>query len=240
MTTITATTPVLDDVLVLGLQIVFCGTAVGRTSARLGSYYAGPGNKFWATLHATGLTPRQLQPDEFRDLPRYRIGLTDVCKQVSGNDRDLNATDFDPDGFWRRLNHYSPQIIAFNGKQAAKAAMHLTTVDYGLQSALVHGIAVYVLPSTSAAARGYWSITPWHELAAHAKLSCATPAPARRPQQAGVPGVCQHDEPHLGRTETRTGPAHAGARSVSMRGRRCGGRFDDRPRNQRGRPPRDG
>lgn len=49
--------------------------------------------------------------------------------------------------------------------------MHLTTVDYGLQRALVDGIAVYVLPSTSAAARGYWSIAPWHDLAAHAERS---------------------------------------------------------------------
>ena len=30
-----------------------------------------------------------MRPSEFRDLPRYGIGLTDVCKHASGNDSDL-------------------------------------------------------------------------------------------------------------------------------------------------------
>lgn len=69
MTTTINASPVLDDVLLAGLDIVICGTAAGHTSARTGRDYAGPGNQFWAALHVTGLTPRQLRPTEFRELP---------------------------------------------------------------------------------------------------------------------------------------------------------------------------
>jgi G:T/U-mismatch repair DNA glycosylase len=41
----------LDDLLRIGLRLVICGTAAGERSAKLGAYYAGPGNKFWRTLH---------------------------------------------------------------------------------------------------------------------------------------------------------------------------------------------
>lgn len=37
---------VLDDVICEKLKVVFCGTAVGNRSAKLGAYYAGRGNKF--------------------------------------------------------------------------------------------------------------------------------------------------------------------------------------------------
>ena len=48
---------VLPDVLVPGLAVVFCGSAVGAASARRRAYYAGPGNAFWRTLSEVGLTP---------------------------------------------------------------------------------------------------------------------------------------------------------------------------------------
>ena len=48
---------VIPDLIRPGLRIVFCGTALGAASARAGAYYAGPGNKFWPTLHEVGLTP---------------------------------------------------------------------------------------------------------------------------------------------------------------------------------------
>ena len=165
MTVVTTTATVLDDVLVDGLDIVFCGTAAGHTSARAKQYYAGPGNQFWTTLHVIGLTPRQLRPSEFRELLGYGIGLTDVCKHASGNDDDLERTDFDVDGFWRRIDDHRPRIVAFNGKQAAKSALRLQTVAYGPQGTTAGGVAVFVLPSTSGAARGHWDIAYWHDLA---------------------------------------------------------------------------
>jgi G:T/U-mismatch repair DNA glycosylase len=52
--------PVLPDSLGPNLRVVFCGTAVGKTSASVGHYYAGPGNEFWGTLHEVGLITEPL------------------------------------------------------------------------------------------------------------------------------------------------------------------------------------
>ena len=77
---------VLPDILSPGFDIVFCGTAVSNVSAQRGAYYAGPGNMSWPTLHAVGLTPRRLQPEEFREVLSFGLGLTDLVKAVLGVD----------------------------------------------------------------------------------------------------------------------------------------------------------
>ena len=58
----------------------------------------------------------------------------------------------------------SPTHLAFNGKSAARAALG-RKVDYGPQPERIGGATVWVLPSTSGAARGFWDIEPWRELA---------------------------------------------------------------------------
>ena len=65
-------TPIVEDVIEPGLAVVFCGTALGAASARRRAYYAGPGNKFWPTLAAVGLTPRRLEPEEYPRVTRVR------------------------------------------------------------------------------------------------------------------------------------------------------------------------
>ena len=155
----------LPDVLEPGLRIVFCGTAAGTVSARAGAYYAGPGNQFWPTLHQIGLTPRQLRPSEYPDLPRYGIGLTDVCKAKAGPDRGLGSGGFDVPRLIVLLEQHRPHAIAFNGKRAAQIVLG-RNVDYGPQHERIAGARVFVLPSTSGAARGFWDVRHWQELAA--------------------------------------------------------------------------
>ena len=89
--------PILPDVLGPGLRIVFCGSAAGAASARAGAYYAGPGNRFWPTLHRVGLTPHLLAPAAFRTVLDHGIGLTDLCKTESGADAGLSRRADDAD-----------------------------------------------------------------------------------------------------------------------------------------------
>jgi Uracil DNA glycosylase superfamily len=76
----------LPDQLQSHLRLVFVGTAASRRSTDLGHYYAGPGNRFWRTLHEVGITPRRYEPHEFPTLLSLGIGFTDVCKLGSGMD----------------------------------------------------------------------------------------------------------------------------------------------------------
>jgi TDG/mug DNA glycosylase family protein len=84
---------------------------------------------------------------------------------ASGNDSDIERDDYDSDDFWDRISLYRPAMVAFNGKQAAKVALQQVTVNYGLQDMLENRPRTFVLPSTSGAARGYWDISHWQELA---------------------------------------------------------------------------
>lgn len=158
---------ILPDVLRPGLGIVFCGTQAGRVSALRRAYYAGPGNKFWTTLHAIGLVPRLLRPEDYLELPEYRLGLTDVAKATSGPDAALIPAHFDVAGLMDRVVAAAPAFVAFNGKRAAQAVLGLAgpLLTYGRQKVKLGESGVFVLPSTSGAASGFWSIEPWRELA---------------------------------------------------------------------------
>jgi double-stranded uracil-DNA glycosylase len=156
---------ILQDLLRPGLRLVFCGTAPSTRSAAVGAYYAGPGNKFWRTLHAVGLTPRLLTPGEWRALDALDIGFTDLVKRHSGMDKDLPPDSFDAARVRASIEKHQPNALAFNGKAAAKAFFGLGAIEYGLQDGPIGRTAVWVLPSTSGAASGAWSIDPWQALA---------------------------------------------------------------------------
>ncbi len=155
---------VLPDVLACGLDIVFCGTAAGRESARRKAYYAGPGNRFWVTLCRVGLTPRELAPEEYAGVVSFGLGLTDLAKTMVGTDRELVACDFDIEEFARKIREVSPRIVAFTSKRAAQSFLG-RKVHYGVLPEKIGNTVLFVLPSPSGAARRYWDEGPWQQLA---------------------------------------------------------------------------
>lgn len=154
----------LPDLLKVNLDIVFCGTAAGKKSAELQEYYAGSGNKFWRILYQVGLTERQLNPVEYRELFWARIGLTDLVKGKSGMDITLKSSDFGNNEFLEKIKKYKPRILCFNGKKAAKEFLK-RDVEYGTQSDKIAETIIFVAPSTSGAANGFWDKAYWEELA---------------------------------------------------------------------------
>ena len=159
--------PVLPDLLMPGLLVVFCGTAAGTQSARRGHYYAGPGNKFWRMLHETGLTPRRLVPRKASELPALGIGLTDLAKHTSGPDASLRPEHLDLAAAVARLRVARPRILAFNGVKAARLWLGQPTGPVRLGAMPdPHRVAdqLVALPSTSGAAGGTWDEKPWHQL----------------------------------------------------------------------------
>ena len=156
---------ILPDVLAPGLRVVFCGTAAGEVAARVGAPYAGPGNRFWWVLRDVGLTPRVLEPLEFRTLVEYGIGLTDVAKHAVGGDAVLKRADFDAAAVIEKMERFKPGVLAFVGKRAAREVLRRNPRGYGEQDVTIDETRVWVVPSTSGAARGFWDIAPWRALA---------------------------------------------------------------------------
>ena len=66
--------------------MVFCGTAPSPASFKARAYYANPGNAFWPTLSAVGLTPERFSPDRYPELLTLGLGLTDLNKTEYGSD----------------------------------------------------------------------------------------------------------------------------------------------------------
>ena len=154
---------VLPDLLAKDLRIVVCGSAAGEKSAAVGHYYAGPGNRFWETLHTIGLTPRQLAPSEWETLLEYRIGLTDLVKDQSGPDRGIKFAGGKE--LRRKIREFAPGMLVFNGKQAAKEYLDMPTVVYGLLPHSIGTTKLFVCPSTSAAAKSSWDPRWWDMMA---------------------------------------------------------------------------
>src|SRR5690349_21850453 len=69
----------LPDVIAPGLRLLFCGINPSLLSAERGHHFARPGNRFWPALHAAGITPRRLSPDEDGILPALGVGITNLA-----------------------------------------------------------------------------------------------------------------------------------------------------------------
>jgi TDG/mug DNA glycosylase family protein len=161
---------VLDDVLQENLKIVFCGSAVGKQSAAKQAYYAGPGNQFWPVLARMGLTPHLFSPVEYRDVLKFGIGLTDINQIEFGADRALSKASFDGSALKERIQKYKPRALAFNGKKSAQMYFERRNVSYGLQDQTIGETLVFILPSTSGAARGFWDEEHWRTLVRHLNI----------------------------------------------------------------------
>lgn len=155
----------LTDLVRKNLPLLICGAAASRASAARGAYYAGPGNRFWITLHEVGLVPRLLRPEEFTELPHWGIGLTDIVKGQAGNDDEIDFARAGRERLAELVAENTPRILCFNGKRAASEFLGRRVREYGLQPEGLGETLVFVVPSTSAAARRWWDVSWWIELA---------------------------------------------------------------------------
>jgi len=158
---------ILPDRLKPGLKLVFCGTAAGRQSALQQAYYAHGQNKFWTTLHKTGLTPRLFAPQDYEGLWELGIGLTDIAKHVYGMDHQLPKDALGPDAvaaLKARILKARPRILAFTSLNGGRKVMGPKAVA-GEQPQRIGETRVFILPSPSPLAANHWDIKPWRDLA---------------------------------------------------------------------------
>lgn len=157
---------ILPDVLRPGLKVVFCGTAAGRASAEAECYYAHSNNKFWSVLAEAGLISRKLRPHEFRELAKFGIGLTDLCKDAAGSDREIRPIAEHRSALRRKIEDAQPAYLAFTSLEAGKRYFG-RRVPLGLHSERIANTSIYVLPSTSLMAAWNWEANKsyWHDFA---------------------------------------------------------------------------
>jgi TDG/mug DNA glycosylase family protein len=163
---------ILPDIIAPGLGVLFVGTTVGQLSALRGHYHSGLRNCFWKLLYAAGFTPELWTPEDDTRLPSIGIGLTDLRKDLVCNDDRLLAplTETECAAFFRKVQHFRPRIVCFNGKSPCRMWSGCRRVEYGLQEKPLAESKIFVAPSTNGAStriselrRCYYGIL--HEIA---------------------------------------------------------------------------
>jgi len=141
----------LPDVIKHDFKIVFCGMAVGKTSAKIGGYYAKIGNRFWNMLYELNFTKEKIKSCEYKKILKYNYGLTDLVKNQSGMDLKIVVAQSDINKLREKIKKYQPQILAFNGKEPAKNFLNKKKLKWGKQNDKdkIGKTKIWILPSTS-------------------------------------------------------------------------------------------
>jgi TDG/mug DNA glycosylase family protein len=134
-----------------GLDVLFCGINPGLYSGATGHHFARPGNRFWPTLHQAGFTPRQLRPDEERELLRLGIGITNIVTRTTATAAELTTDELRAGA--RRLEalvrRHRPRSVAALGVTAYRTAFGRPKAQVGPQPERLAGSVLWVLPNPS-------------------------------------------------------------------------------------------
>jgi len=147
----------LPDLVAPGLRAIFCGLNPGHRAAASGHHFEGRQNRFWAALHRAGITPRQLEPREDRELLRHGYGLTTIVRRATRCAAELSAADYlaARPQLERRVAGLRPRWLAFLGKAGWAALSGQGRVEWGPQQDTFGGAGVWILPNPSGLNRGF-------------------------------------------------------------------------------------
>jgi double-stranded uracil-DNA glycosylase len=141
----------VPDVVAPDLDILYCGINPSLYSAAVGHNFARPGNRFWPTLAAAGLTPVRLGPFEERRLLDHGQGITNLVARATARADEVSPEELLLGG--RRLrakvSRLRPRIVAFLGVTAYRDAFDRPDAVVGLQSERFGEARVWVLPNPS-------------------------------------------------------------------------------------------
>jgi TDG/mug DNA glycosylase family protein len=141
----------IRDVLEPELNVIFVGINPGRYSGATGFHFAGPGNRFWPALHASGITDRRLKPSEVGLLPQFGCGITNLVARTTARADELSKEELRAGRrrLERKVRRYRPQWVAFVGLGAYRVAFDKPAATVGPQPETIAGARVWVLPNTS-------------------------------------------------------------------------------------------
>jgi TDG/mug DNA glycosylase family protein len=175
------------------VRVLLVGINPSLESARVGHHFASPGNPFWRLLHAAGLTPVPLRPEEDRRALEFGLGLTNVCARPTASAAELSRAEYERGvrALARKVEAVGPAVVALVGVTLARLVLPGSAeVGPGPRRATLGGARVFVVPNPSgrnAAFPSFASKLAWYVRLREIVLA-AEPAP-RRPQPPGITDV---------------------------------------------------
>jgi TDG/mug DNA glycosylase family protein len=141
----------VPDVIAKDLLVLFCGINPGLYSAATGHHFARPGNRFWPALHRSGFTPRQVRPDEEKQLLSLGFGVTNLVARATAGADELSRDELAAGRrkLASKVKRFAPRIVAILGIGAYRAGFDRPDAVLGLQSEGLSRSRVWVLPNPS-------------------------------------------------------------------------------------------
>jgi TDG/mug DNA glycosylase family protein len=142
---------VLGPLLGPDLRLLFVGINPSLRSESAGHHFARPGNRFWPALHAAGITPVQLAPEQDGELLAHGIGVTNVVARATRAADELGAHELRAGAvaLEAAVARWRPRLVAVLGLAAYRTAFGRRDAAWGLQPEPLGGRPVWVLPNPS-------------------------------------------------------------------------------------------
>jgi TDG/mug DNA glycosylase family protein len=141
----------LPDVIAPGLDVLFCGINPSLVSAERGHHFARPGNRFWPALHRARLTPRLFGPDEDGELPRHRLGITNLVDRPTRAAAELTREELRAGALalTQLVERFRPRVLAVLGITAWRHGFDRPHAVLGVQPERIGGARTWVVPNPS-------------------------------------------------------------------------------------------
>ncbi|MBL1100623.1 G/U mismatch-specific DNA glycosylase [Streptomyces coffeae] len=154
----------VPDVVADGLRVLFCGINPGLMTAATGHHFARPGNRFWPVLHASGFTPRRLDPSEQAELVDYGLGITNVVSRASARASELSETEYREGGriLEEKVLRLRPRWLAVAGVTAYRIAFGDKHATIGPQTRTIGDTRLWALPNPSGL-NAHWTLATMAE-----------------------------------------------------------------------------
>ncbi|WWC91138.1 uncharacterized protein L201_006079 [Kwoniella dendrophila CBS 6074] len=90
-----------------------------KRSSTMGHHFSHPTNKYWRSLHQSGLTPRLLDPTEDYLMLDYGYGLTNLVDRPTSEQSELSTLEMKLNVYnlTRKFLKYKPKLVCFVGKK---------------------------------------------------------------------------------------------------------------------------
>src|SRR5260370_41573616 len=109
-------------------------------------------------LYDVRLTARLVRADEYAELPRWGLGLTDIAKHVSGMDRELPRGALGREAcaaLAAKIRAAEPKLLAFTSLTAGRRYLG-RTAGFGESGERIGATRIWLLPSPSPTAGWNW------------------------------------------------------------------------------------
>ncbi len=176
----------MPDLVGPGMRVLLCGINPSTYSATVGYHFGRPTNRLWSTLHAAGLTPRRLRPQDTAELLAAGLGITNLVARATNRADELTAAELRSGlaPLTTLATRWRPAWVAVLGLTAYRLASGRPRAAVGPQPDRLGPAGVWLLPNPSGLNASY---QPPALTAAFAELRAAAFGPVSGPRRQLVP-----------------------------------------------------